>query len=140
MSAAVKPENFPWLSPYLIVEDIKRSADFYTNAFKFEIKDTSPPINDESQHAEFSYKDQVIMLGKQGAFGGSSKTPKNAGIEPGFNLYLYVENVDDFFKHAVASGATPIMEPNDVFWGDRMCSVKDLDGHHWAFATHIGTE
>jgi uncharacterized glyoxalase superfamily protein PhnB len=24
-----------------------------------------------------------------------------------------------------------------MFWGDRMCTVLDLDGHIWSFATNV---
>jgi PhnB protein len=30
--------------------------------------------------------------------------------------------------------------PADMFWGDRMCSLTDPDGHTWNFATHTGKE
>ena len=54
------------------------------------------------------------------------------------SLYLYTESVDDFHKKATAAGAQSLSSPEDMFWGDRMCVVEDLDGLHWAFATHLG--
>jgi hypothetical protein len=29
------------------------------------------------------------------------------------------------------------MEPEDMFWGDRISSVLDPFGYQWSFATHV---
>jgi uncharacterized glyoxalase superfamily protein PhnB len=87
-------------------------------------------------HAEIKYKSQMIMLAKEGSFEGMAKAPVSINAESPMNLYVYCENVDEFYKTAVAAGAKSISEPQDMFWGDRMCRLKDLDGYAWAFATH----
>jgi uncharacterized glyoxalase superfamily protein PhnB len=53
------------------------------------------------------------------------------------SLYVYVDDVDAHFRNAVEAGAEPLTEPADMFWGDRMYAVKDLEGHHWSFAQHV---
>ena len=50
---------------------------------------------------------------------------------------LYVKDVDALFNRAVAAGATPVMPPEDMFWGDRFAQVEDPYGHIWALGTHI---
>ena len=50
-------------------------------------------------------------------------------------LQVYVDDVDAACKRAVDSGATPIMPPEDSFWGDRFSMVKDPFGHNWAIVT-----
>jgi PhnB protein len=52
------------------------------------------------------------------------------------SLFLYVPDVDALYKRAVRAGATPISEPADMFWGDRMAQVKDHFGTSWGIATH----
>ena len=52
-------------------------------------------------------------------------------------LFMYVENVDEVFRQAVNAGATPTMEPEDQFWGDRFGSITDPFGHSWQIATHV---
>jgi PhnB protein len=52
-------------------------------------------------------------------------------------LYLYVKDVDAAYAKAVAAGATGMMPPADMFYGDRMCSLKDPFGHFWSLATHV---
>ena len=54
------------------------------------------------------------------------------------SLYLYTDDVDAFFKRAVAAGAKVEKEPADQFWGDRTCCLIDPNGFLWSFGTHTG--
>ncbi len=132
------PENATWVSPHITVEDVDKSMHFYEKAFQFKKREAAPGEDGMTWHGEMSYQDQMIMLGKSGAYGGSTKTPKQSGIESPMNLYLYCDNVDEFYKKAILEGAQSIVEPADMFWGDRMCKVLDLDGYTWCFATFSG--
>lgn len=134
-NSAVLPENFTWVSPYITVADVEKSGDFYHKAFQFQKKDF--PLGEDGTvwHGEMQYKNQMIMLGKAGAWGGKTKPPTATGVESPINLYIYCEDVDDFYKKAVAAGAKSLGAPEDMFWGDRMCRLEDIDGYTWAFAT-----
>ena len=123
------------LSPYIMVQDVKKAAEFYKTAFHFEINELAPGDKEDVVHAELSYKNQLIMLGKQGAWGGTSKSPATSGVESPISLYLYTADVDAFYKHALQQHAESVIAPDDMFWGDRMCSLKDIDGYVWCFAT-----
>jgi uncharacterized glyoxalase superfamily protein PhnB len=48
-----------------------------------------------------------------------------------------VQDVDAWHKRAVESGATNLMPPTDMFWGDRYGQVVDPFGHCWSMATHV---
>ena len=52
------------------------------------------------------------------------------------SFYVYVPDVDSFFKKAVAAGATEKMPVADMFWGDRVGGLTDPYGHKWTIATH----
>ena len=52
-------------------------------------------------------------------------------------LYLYVPDVDAWYRRAIAAGAESMGEPKDQFYGDRMCGVKDPSGNTWWIATHV---
>jgi len=134
-----KPENVTWVSPHLTVSDVDTMAKFYEKAFKFQIKELMTGEDGSIWHGELRYKDQLIMLGKAGAYGDMSKTrsPKVTGVESPMNLYLYCEDVDQFYKDAIAAGASSLTIPQDLFWGDRMCRLQDPDGYTWCFATKI---
>jgi PhnB protein len=52
-------------------------------------------------------------------------------------FYLYVPDVDDVYRRALAAGATSIAEPKDQPYGDRSAGVKDIFGNQWYIASHI---
>jgi len=52
-------------------------------------------------------------------------------------FYLYVPNVDDAYKTAVAAGGKSMQEPADQPYGDRVGAVTDAFGNQWWIATHV---
>jgi len=52
-------------------------------------------------------------------------------------LYIYVDDVDTFYKQALDAGGISIREPKDEFYGDRSAGVNDSWGNRWWMATHI---
>jgi PhnB protein len=86
-------------------------------------------------HAELELGDSLIMLSDPFPQ-ASTKTPKELG-GTSVNVFLYVEDTDAAYKQAVDAGATSLMEPDDMFWGDRFSSFEDPFGHTWTIATHI---
>lgn len=138
MTAQPRPEGVTWVSPYITVKDADRAVNFYEKAFHFEKRDMVPGQDGTTWHAELKYKDQLLMLGKEGVWGGQTLSPQTSRVESPMNLYLYCEDVDAFHKHAIANGAESVGQPEDMFWGDRMCRLKDPDGYVWCFATFLG--
>ena len=51
-------------------------------------------------------------------------------------LCVYVPNVDAAYQKAVKAGGKSVMEPTDMFYGDRCGAVKDPAGNTWSIATH----
>jgi PhnB protein len=52
-------------------------------------------------------------------------------------MHLYVEDVDAFFKRALAAGTKERKPVMDQFYGDRSGGqLKDPFGHLWWVATH----
>ncbi len=132
-----KPENATWVSPYLTVQDADIAIEFYAKAFNFTIIEKTAGDDGSTWHGELQYKDQLIMLGKAGAYGGTSKPPVMTGVESPISQYIYTEDVDAFHNNAVTAGAKSLGEPENMFWGDRMCRLQDPDGYIWCFATKV---
>lgn len=132
-----RPNNVPWLSPYIAVQDADQALDFYQRAFGFSKRDVVPGEDGTTWHAELTYKDQLIMIGKAGAYDKAIYPPVISKVESPISLYLYCKDVDQFHAHALNEGAQSMGTPEDMFWGDRMCRLKDPDGYVWCFATHI---
>lgn len=134
----IRPEGAAWVTPYICVSQIEPMLAFYKAAFNFETLHSAPDDSGILSHAELRYKDQMLMVGRAGAYGGTSLPPNISGTESPMNLYLYCDNVDQFYNNAIKVGAQSLGEPEDMFWGDRMCRLKDPDGYVWCFATHKG--
>jgi uncharacterized glyoxalase superfamily protein PhnB len=64
----------------------------------------------------------------------TSKGPLALGGTP-VTFHLNVDDVDAAFARAVAAGATAVMPPADMFWGDRYAQIVDPYGHRWSMAT-----
>lgn len=131
------PENAAWINPYLICRSVEASLDFYERAFGFRKLDAIPGPDGKIMHATMAWKDGVIMLSPEGDQ-CPMRTPENSGNVPPFTLYVYCEDVDALFRQAREAGATIQREPEDMFWGDRICDLKDHDGYYWSFATKVG--
>lgn len=135
-----RPKGVPWISPYVIVKDVDQAVQFYEKAFGFERLHLVAGDDGTSWHAEVHYKDHLIMFGKSGAYGGKTKAPTDNGVESPINLYLYCEDVDEFYENALKAGAKSLSAPEDTFWHDRMCRLQDPNGYVWCFATYIGDD
>jgi uncharacterized glyoxalase superfamily protein PhnB len=131
-----RPPGVPTLMPYLIVKDADAALDFYQRAFGFEKRMTMPGPDGRTKHAEVAYQDAVIMFGPEGD-GCKGRSPASSGVAPPVGLYVYCADVDAQYARATKAGATSQMPLQDMFWGDRMCTVVDPDGHQWSFATNV---
>ena len=128
------PEGWHSLTPHLICAGASEAIAFYAQAFgAVEISRLAGP-DGKLMNAQIRIGDSNLMLVDEmpqwGALG-----PTARGGTP-VTLHLYVEQVDAAYAQAVAAGATPVMPPQDMFWGDRYGQVRDPFGHLWSLATH----
>lgn len=131
-----KPVESPWISPYLTVKDVDAALSFYQKAFGFEKRFSMPGPDGRAAHAEMVWQEGSFMLGCEGG-NNKCKAPVTTGTRPPVSLYVYCEDVDSLFKRATTAGAKTETLPQDMFWGDRMCTLIDPDGHIWNFATNV---
>jgi PhnB protein len=132
-----KPAASLWITPCLTVRDIDIALSFYQAAFGFEKKFSMPGPDGRTVHAEVVWQSGSFMLGAEGS-DHKCKSPSTTGARPPMALYVYCEDVDALFRRATAAGAKIENPPQDMFWGDRMCTLVDPDGYIWSFATNIG--
>lgn len=136
-SRPAKQAGYSWICPCLTVRDIDRAIEFCEKAFGFTRENVIPGPNGKTAHGEVRYRDIAIMFGQEGAVGCTAKTPASSGVEPPMGLYVYVDSVDVLYQRATKAGATSVQAPQDMFWGDRICTLKDPDGYQWNFATNV---
>ncbi len=126
----VRPPGSPWLTPFITVKDAAKALAFYETAFGFTPRDVFKDDGGTVTHGDMTWHDAVIMVAP-GDLPERTTSP--------IALYIYCEDVDALFTRATSAGATVLMPPADMPWGDRMTSLNDPDGHTWNFATHLGT-
>ncbi|MDP6946160.1 MAG: VOC family protein [Myxococcota bacterium] len=127
MVVSYKPAGHQNVLPYLVVRRLDRVLAFVTEAFGAEVLETISGPGDAIQHVEVRIRDSVVMMGDPGS---------DDDLVPAA-LYLYVEDVDAVYARAIAAGATSVMEPMDMVYGDRQGAVVDPCGNRWFPATHI---
>jgi uncharacterized glyoxalase superfamily protein PhnB len=133
-----RAEGYPQLTLTLCVRNMQDSIRFYEQAFGFKLDFSMPGPDGKLGHAQMTYFGGRIMFGPEGAMGGTNRAPVTTGTEPAAQSYVYCPDVDAFTARARAAGAKILVEPMDMFWGDRMVHLEDLDGYRWAFATNKG--
>ena len=135
VSAKPIPEGFHSIQPGLVVRDAAKAIDFYKKALGAQELVRMPGPDGKIMHAELKIGDSVIFLSEEMPMPGSVKSPQALGGST-CTLIVYVPNVDEQFKQAIAAGAKESMPVADQFWGDRYGSLVDPFGHSWGIATH----
>jgi PhnB protein len=120
------PAGAHTVNPYLLLKDVRALIDFCVAAFDATVGHRSLD-GDRISHVQFAIGDSIVMAGE---------APTDEWLAPA-NLYVYVPDCDAVFARAVAAGATSIMEPATMFYGDRHGGVRDANGNVWWIATHV---
>ena len=121
------PEGFHTLTPYLVLNDAANVVAFLKKAFKAELMYSHNAPDGKIGHAQLKIGDSMLML--------ADANPQHPA-QP-CSLYMYVENCDAWYESALKAGATSIMKPMDMFYGDRNAGVEDSFGNQWWIATHV---
>ncbi len=138
MAGQVKPipDGFRSITPHLVVKDGRAAIEFYKKAFGAEEVMVIPgPDGSGVMHGEIRIGDSMVMLAEEWP-GAPTQAPTTLNGTTGV-LMIYCPNTDAAFERATKAGATPVMPPMDMFWGDRYSQVKDPFGHVWSIGTHI---
>jgi PhnB protein len=127
MAVTPIPEGYHTVTPYLVVQGVPTLIDFLKQAFDAQEIMRIPRPDGAIMHAEVRIGDSVVMLSD--AMGEWKPMPTS--------IYLYVNDADATYQRALQAGGTSVMEPANLFYGDRHGSVKDPAGNYWSVATHI---
>src|SRR6187402_404143 len=125
--------ELPTIVPHLVVSPAAEAIEFYKRALGFEEILRMPRPDGKVLHCQLKLGDSVIFVADEfrGAVPGASSSPKTIGGTT-ITIHLTVPDVDAAFARAVKEGATALMAPTDMFWGDRYGKLADPFGHHWA--------
>lgn len=133
------PAGLENLIPHLVCSPCSEAIEFYKKAFGAEEITRMPGLDGRKiMHAAIRIGSNVVFLVDDFPefCGGKSQTPAALNGTP-VTIHRYVENCDAAIKRAQDAGATVLMWPADMFWGDRYGVLTDPYGHKWSLATHI---
>jgi PhnB protein len=114
------------VTPYLAVKGVAALIDFLTAVFDAKELDRLTLPDGRIMNAAITIGDSRVMMGD----------PGDRPSEPAM-LYVYVPDCDAVYAKALAAGATSLMAPTDMFYGDRNGAVQDASGNKWWIATHM---
>ena len=117
--------------PILVYEDVGKALEFLTRAFGFKER-LRAEYGGSINHAQMDIGDGSIIIGKQG---GPFKVP--AGDTVSQYAHINVDNVDQHFVKAKAAGAVILKEPQEMPFGVRQYTAKDIGGHWWTFSQNV---
>lgn len=86
-------------------------------------------VAEGGEHVELKIGDSVLVLETGDALPASAAPA---------SVYVYVEDVDATYRHAMAAGAESLGAPQDKPYEERGAGVKDSFGNTWWFATYTG--
>lgn len=123
-----KPDGYSSVSPYLIVNGAAGTIEFLSQVFDATELRRFPSDDGKVMHAEVRIDDTVLMI----ADGAEGWPPIPA------HVHVYVADVDDTYRRALAAGAESVQEPAQKQDEDKRGGIKDAGGTTWWIATRVG--
>ena len=121
------PEGLHTITPFLHPRGAARMIDFLKQAFGAEEKSRAQSPDGVIHYAAVEIGGSIIEMGEaHGQWQPMATT-----------LYLYVDDVESFYRRALAAGAVSQSEPADQPYGERVAGVTDPFDNVWYFATPI---
>lgn len=133
MTVSKVPTDSPALIPNLSFANTTCGAaiDWYIANLGASLIMKMPGPDGMVPHASLKFGNAQCMLHD---VSGQFSMPGMPGPGPA-RLYFFTEDVDTTYANALANGATGIMPPADMFWGDRLGVLADPFGHVWSLAS-----
>lgn len=119
--------SYRTVNPFVIVAGAEDLIGFLGEVFDGTEQERISRADGTVGHAEVAVGDSVVML--------TEATPELPARSAAF--YVFVADVDDCYRRALATGATSRREPADQFYGNREAGVVDRWGNIWWIATVI---
>jgi uncharacterized glyoxalase superfamily protein PhnB len=120
-----------FIAPVLRYHDGPAAIEWLVRAFGFERHAVHLTPEGSVAHADLRLGRSVIGLSSMATSApGSPWAPVRQGI------YVCVDNPDAAHDRAVAAAAEIVIPLTDTDYGSREFSLRDLEGHLWAFGTY----
>jgi len=116
------------LLPHVVYKSVPEAIAWLTRVFGFRERYRYGEPNGAQMYLGKAY---IMVRGvRQG-----EATPAQIGAGTQ-SLTVFVEDVDEHYRHAKSEGAKIVEDLHETEYGERQYGVEDLDGHHWLFSKH----
>jgi PhnB protein len=122
--------------PYLSVTNAKEAVSFYSRVFETEPALRLNMPDGRVMHCEFRVGDARFFLSEELPEHGGTPSPASLGATS-VAIHLYVDDCDAMVAAMKANGAEILMDPVDMFWGERFARVRDPFAHEWGITTRL---
>jgi uncharacterized glyoxalase superfamily protein PhnB len=131
MTDPIRPNIFPAVR----YADADAGVEFLKAAFGATEKAVHRGDDGVIHHAELALGAGLVMVGQH------RQDTKHAGEPPNplastIGLYVVVEDPDGHHATARGAGASIVRELQDMDYGSREYSARDLEGNLWSFGTY----
>lgn len=127
-----KPDGSNNVTPYLTLKGADRAIEFYKYVLEAKDDFRMDMPDGTVAHASLQIGDSKVMI--------TEYRPEWAKMGQGVtksSTYVYVNDPDSAIKRAKEKGAEIMMEPADMFYGDRTACFIDPFDQIWTVALHI---
>ncbi len=112
------------------------ALDWLEKAFGFERTMVITDAEGHLGHSEMRFGDGYIMVGP--AWNETTDSPLALEGKNTQSVHVQLrDGLDAHCERARAAGATIVREPADQFYGDRVYSAADPEGHVWSFGQNV---
>ena len=122
--------------PYLSIQGARKAIEFYSRVFGVEPWLQLDMPDGRVMHCEFRIGKTRLFVSDELPEHGGTPSPNGVGATT-VAIHAYVDDCDKVVKAMEDLGATVILEPTDMFWGERFGRVRDPFGHEWGIATRL---
>jgi len=124
------------LASAVVYKDPDAALDWLEKAFGFERSMVITDADGNLSHAEMTVGECYLMVGAEWADHVAS--PASVGGKNTQSVHVHLDtDLDAHCARARAADAEVVRQPEDQFYGDRVYSVKDPEGHVWTFAQTV---
>lgn len=122
--------------PYLSITNATKAVAFYTAVFGVAPSLLLHMPDGRVMHCEFRIGPTRFFISEELPEHGGTPSPTRLGATS-VAIHLYVDNCDEMVKAMKDNGSSVLMDPIDMFWGERFARVRDPFGHEWGITTKL---
>ena len=124
------------LAPALFYREPLGALDWLEQAFGFARTMVITDDQGRLAHAEMRFGDSYLMIGSEWTDYTASPASLKGKNTQSVHVHLR-DGLDAHCERARAAGAVIVREPEDQFYGDRVYTARDPEGHVWTFGQTV---